>query len=157
AALQSLSRLSNARGLLDVSVPWLVIFGSAWAARTSATWYAILAAVIVIASQQAALANLAHDAWHRLCFSARPANDFVGAWFYWYPVGVPFFPDRRRHLQHHRSIGQRKDPDWVNYANEGRETPRKVIAYLIGRLCGSLLLETAWSVLVTRKPRIVLE
>jgi fatty acid desaturase len=156
-ALQRLSRLSSVRGCLDAAIPWAVIGTSAWAACTLGTWYAALAALVIIASRQAALANLSHDAWHRLCFRSRRVNDGVGAWLYAYPVGVPFFHDRRRHFAHHRLVGQLNDPDWVNYTNEGRDTAPRLIRYLLGRLAGTLLFETAWSVLVTRKPRIVIE
>ena len=156
-ALQRLSRLSNIYGLRDVLVTWIPIAGCAWGAHAFGGWLANLAAIVIIASRQAALANLAHDAWHRLGFGSRKLNDLVGAWCYAYPVGVPFFHDRRRHFQHHRLVGERRDPDWVNYTSDGRETPAKIIGYLARRLGGALLVETAWSALVTRKPRIVLE
>jgi fatty acid desaturase len=154
--IQRLSRLSAMQGGFDVLAPWALIFAAAAAAHAGGGWYGHLLAIIVIGSRQAALANLAHDAWHRLCFRSRWLNDAVGAWLYAYPVGVPFHHDRRRHFAHHRLVGQPEDPDWVNYTSEGRETTTRVLGYLLGRLAGSLLVETAWSTLVTRKPRILL-
>ena len=84
----------------------------------------------------------------------RPLNNWVGAWLYAYPVGIPFHYDRRRHLAHHKRVGLHDDPDWVNYSNAGRETPVRLIAFLAGRLLGTLLVSTIWSVLVRRRPRV---
>jgi fatty acid desaturase len=128
--------------------------GALVAAQSVGRWWAYAAAALVVASRQGALTNLAHEAWHGLCFVPRPINNWVGAWLYAYPVGIPFHHDRRRHLAHHRRVGFRDDPDWVNYSNTDRESRARLIRFLAGRLLGTLLLSTLWSVFVRRRARI---
>ena len=152
--LRRLSRVSNARSTLDLAATWGLIVAALVVAQAVGTWWAYVAAVLVVGSRQAALANLAHDAWHGLCFLPRPVNNWVGAWLYAYPVGIPFHHDRRRHLAHHKRVGFRDDPDWVNYSNTDRETPLRLLVFLAGRLLGTLFVSTIWSVFVRRRPRI---
>jgi fatty acid desaturase len=78
----------------------------------------------------------------------------ISAFLYSYSVGVPYHHDRARHFAHHRRVGFRDDPDWVNYTNETRETPSKLRRYLIGKLLGSLLFSTLWNALLKSEPRI---
>jgi fatty acid desaturase len=152
--LRRLSRVTNARSALDLVVTWGVIVGALVAAHQMDRWWAYAIAAVVIASRQCALANLAHDAWHGLCFIPRPVNNWVGAWLYAYPVGIPFHHDRRRHFAHHKRVGFHDDPDWINYSNADRENRARLIRFLTGRLLGSLLLSTIWSVFVRGRARI---
>ena len=153
-ALRRLSRVSNVRSALDLVLTWGVIVAALVAARSVDRWWAYAAAALVIASRQSALSNLAHDAWHGLCFVPRPINNWIGAWLYAYPVGIPFHHDRRRHLAHHKRVGFHDDPDWVNYSNSDRENRARLIRFLAGRLLGSLLLSTLWNAVVRRRARI---
>ena len=152
--LRRLSRVSNARATRDILTTWGIIVAALAAADAVGTWWAYTGAALVVSGRQAALANLAHEAWHGLCFLPRSLNNTVGAWLYAYPVGIPFTYDRRRHLAHHQRVGLRDDPDWVNYSNDGRETPGRLIVFLVGRLLGTLLVSTIWSILVRRQPRV---
>lgn len=152
--LRRLSSLSNRRAALDIAATWGVIVAALVAAEGVGRWWAYVAAAAVVGSRQGALANLAHDAWHGLCFVPRSLNNRIGAWLYAYPVGIPFHHDRRRHLAHHTRVGFRDDPDWVNYSNTGRQTRARLIGFLAGRLLGTLLLSTVWSVAVRRRARI---
>lgn len=149
--------LSDARGVRDAVVTWGALALVIAVAHAAAHPLVYFAAAAVIGGLQHALVNLAHEAWHRLCFRSRAFNDAVGAWLYSYPIGVPFHHDRARHLRHHRRVGAPDDPDFVNYTNRGRVPPARLYAYLAGRLLGSQLLATAKSVLVDRQPRIALE
>lgn len=152
--LRRLSRVSNVRSAFDLLATWGVVAAVLAGADLAGTWWAYAGAVLVVGSRQAALANLAHDAWHGLCFVPRPINNWVGAWLYAYPVGIPFHHDRRRHMVHHRRVGFDDDPDWVNYSNTGRDTPRGLIIFLVGRLLGTLFVSTIWNVVARRRPRI---
>ncbi len=153
-ALRTLSRVSSRRAVVDLVAVWgTIVAASALALRLDTAW-AYGVAVLVIGSRQSALANLAHEAWHGLCFQRRQLNNQVGAWLYAYPIGIPFHHDRRRHLAHHGRVGFEDDPDWVNYSNQARETPSRLALFLLGRLLGSLLVSTLWSVLVRRRARI---
>ncbi|MBM4244270.1 MAG: hypothetical protein FJ148_10700, partial [Deltaproteobacteria bacterium] len=152
--LRRLAQVSDARGVLDQALVWGAILLAVWLATTVDHWLATFAAIVLIGSRQNALATLAHEAWHRLAFSDGNWNHRIGAWLDAYPIGIPYHHDRRRHMRHHREVGQAHDPDWVNYTNEGRETPLRLARYLLGLVCGLLFFSTAWSVLVERKPRI---
>lgn len=156
AELRRLSRVSNVRSALDIAATWGVIVTALAGAEAIGSWWAYALAVLVVGGRQAALANLAHDAWHGLCFVPRPVNNWAGAWLYAYPVGIPYHHDRRRHLTHHKRVGLPDDPDWVNYTNTDRETRARLLGFFAGRLLGTLFFSTLWSVLVRRRARISL-
>ncbi|HKU44983.1 MAG TPA: fatty acid desaturase [Polyangiales bacterium] len=157
SAARKYSSISNARGSLDLIASWGVIaLVCAWLHFQPTAW-AFAIAFVVISSRQALLANLAHDAWHTLCFRPRRLNDWIGALCYAYPVGIPFHHDRARHFTHHRRVGHADDPDWVNYSHTARQSRRDLARFFAGRLFGSLLVETALSVLKNRgRPRVAL-
>jgi len=148
---------SDLRGALDGAARWAAILALVAGAHALHAAWAYLVAAVLIGGLQHALVNLAHDAWHRLCFRSPRWNDRVGAWLYAYPIGVPFHHDRERHLRHHRLVGREEDPDWVNYTNRGRVPAARLQAFLLGRLLGSQLLTTARSVLLERRPPIAVE
>jgi len=120
-------------------------------------WYVCLTAALFISTRQNSLGNLAHDAWHALCFTPRRLNDTIAAWLYSYPIGIPFYHDRARHLRHHQRVGHHDDPDWINYSNDGRHSRARLALFFAGRLCGSLLFEMAWAILFRRRLRIAVE
>ncbi len=155
--LREFSRVSDAWGVADLLGVWATIgLVLALAHAVDRVWGYALAA-LVIGSRQNALATLAHEAVHGLCLRDRRWNDRLGAWAYAYPLGILFGHDGRRHLRHHREVGERHDPDWTNYSNEGRETPGRVIVYLISLLFGLRLFQVVRSVALERAPRIRLD
>ena len=64
----------------------------------------------------ARFAILAHEAAHRLLFSNRAVNDWVGAWLVAYPAFVPLEAYRRSHMAHHREEFGPNEPDLALYA-----------------------------------------
>jgi len=148
------SAVSGWRGGLDLLGHWLAIVAVAWAATTVGHWAGYVLAAIIIAGLQHGLINLTHEAWHRLCFRNKRVNDVVGAWFYCYPVGMPYYHDRRRHWDHHRLIGRHDDPDWLNYSNDGRVPASRLLLFLGGRLLGSQLVVSVYNLLINRRARI---
>ena len=61
-------------------------------------------------------AILMHEAAHRLLFSNRRANDFIGKWFVAYPVFVPIDAYRRVHMAHHKEEFGPREPDMALYS-----------------------------------------
>ena len=59
---------------------------------------------------------LAHEAAHRLLFSNRKLNDWVGAWLIAYPAFVPLDAYRRGHMAHHKQEFGPNEPDTMLYA-----------------------------------------
>jgi len=148
------SRVSNARGAIDALTYWVAIVATFIVAHVLHHWAAYVVAVLLVGGLQHALITLQHDAWHRLAFRSRRINDLVGAWLYAYPVGMPFYHERRRHLAHHRHFGSpMDDPEWMNYTNEGRTPAARLWRFFVGRLCGSLLVSQAISILLRGEPR----
>jgi fatty acid desaturase len=155
--LRVLSKASNACGTLDLVLNWGGILAAFTMVVVFPEWYVYVGAAVLISTRQIALANLVHDAWHGLCFAPRPLNDWIGTWLYAYPIGISFFHDRQRHLQHHQLVGRHADPDWVNYSNDGRGSRGRLVLFLVGRLLGSLFVVTVWSVLFKGRARIALQ
>ncbi|MBX2851279.1 MAG: fatty acid desaturase [Phycisphaeraceae bacterium] len=146
--------VSSWRGGLDLLWHWAAILGLVWAASAVGHWLGFVLAAVLVGGLQHGLINLAHEAWHRLCFKSKRVNDFVGGWFYCYAAGMPYYHDRNRHWAHHRLVGHHDDPDWINYCNEGRVPLARLMLFLIGRLLGGQLVLTAYSLLFRREARI---
>ncbi|HEY9712711.1 MAG TPA: fatty acid desaturase [Chroococcales cyanobacterium] len=155
ASLKEFSRVSDRQGWLDLTLHWGALIALFALAHCLYTWWGYLTAALLVGGLQHGLINLQHDAWHVLCFKERKRNDLVGAWFYAYPVGMPYYHDRQRHLEHHKYFASESDPERLVYANAGRETPAKLLIFMLGRLSGSLLTDIIASVLVKKQARIV--
>lgn len=59
---------------------------------------------------------LAHEAAHRLLFSNKAINDWVGKWLVGYPAFVPLEAYRRGHMAHHKEEFGPNEPDLGLYA-----------------------------------------
>ena len=81
-----------------------------------------IAAFLVMGPIHARFAILMHEAAHRLLFSDRRANDFVGKWLVAYPAFVPIDLYRRSHMAHHREEFGPNEPDIPLY--RGYPIPR---------------------------------
>jgi fatty acid desaturase len=111
--LRELSRLSTGRGFAIIALQWLVIAAAIAAAKLSGLWLVTLAATVVIATRQHALAVLMHDAAHHLLHRNKRVNDFVGNVFVSFPLLVSTHRYRVHHLRHHRYLNTDQDPDLV--------------------------------------------
>ncbi len=60
-------------------------------------------------------AILGHEAAHRLLFSNRSVNDWVGRWLVAYPVFFPLDIYRRGHMAHHKEEFGPNEPDLAFY------------------------------------------
>lgn len=146
--------VSNGRGVVDLVWAWGGVALAATMAHQVGAWWAYALALLAIAGFQHAMIILQHEAWHFLCFRSRRLNDFMGAWAYAYPVGMPYYHERRRHMSHHRMVGREEDPDWRVYSNDGRAPASQLALFLLGRLAGSLLFGIAGNLLFRGKARV---
>ena len=107
----SLRRIANVRNAITVFVVWAEIVAilavGVWIGNPF-VWLAIL---ILFGSFHARVAILGHEAAHRLLFSNKRANDFVGKWLLSYPGFVPFDLYRRSHFAHHKEEFGPNEPD----------------------------------------------
>ncbi len=155
--IQAYNRISNWRGFLDLAVHWgaiLLVFYAVY--HTQSILLAILA-MLIIAGLQNSLASLGHETFHYKVFTTRRLNSIVGGFFYSYPLGVPYQNYRQRHLEHHRSVGTRVDPDWGNYQGRQYESAPAVYRFFLGKLFGAFLVVNILALVTRKTPPMLME
>ena len=70
-----------------------------------------VAAFVLMGALHARMAILMHEAAHKLLFTNKRANDWVGRWLAAYPGFVPMELYRRSHFAHHREEFGPDEPD----------------------------------------------
>jgi fatty acid desaturase len=131
-----LRRIPNARNAVTVVGALLQSFGVVIAAGIIDTWWAYLIAFVLMARGHVGLNILAHEAAHRLLFSARHLNDGVGRWLMGYPTFQPMLAYRRSHFAHHRDEMGPDEPDmnlYVGYPIPADSWRRKLVRDITGR------------------------
>jgi fatty acid desaturase len=112
-----LRRIPNLRNVGNVLSVWAQSFGlialAAWIDHPI-LW---VATFVLMGRAFALYGILGHEAAHRLLFSKRWANDFIGRWGLSYPGFVPFDVYRRSHFAHHRDEMGPEEPDVNLYAH----------------------------------------
>ena len=74
-------------------------------------------AFLLMGRMHAQFLSLMHEAAHRLLFSHKQTNDFVGNWLLGYPVMTSTQAYRRVHMAHHKREFGPNEPDIPLYAN----------------------------------------
>ncbi len=111
-----LRRIPAWRNALTVIMALAQTFGVVIAAVVVDTWWAWLAAFVLMGRGHCLLNILGHEAAHRLLFPQRRLNDFVGRWLLGYPSLQAFNGYRRVHFAHHRDELGPDEPDRSLYA-----------------------------------------
>ena len=110
-----LRRIPNLGNAWTVTFLWLstiaIFVGSAWIGE----WWAYVVAFVLMGPQFARFASLSHEAAHRLLFSNKRINDFVGRWIVGYPAFVSTDLYRRGHMAHHKDEFGPNEPDMNLY------------------------------------------
>jgi len=112
---RELRRIDNLRNVGSVVLCW------AQAAITIGlcTWIghplAYLAGIVLMGPVFARFLILGHEAAHKLLFTNKRANDFVGKWLLDAPGLVPFGIYRRSHFAHHKEEFGPTEPDIAFY------------------------------------------
>ncbi|MGQ0823474.1 MAG: fatty acid desaturase [Actinomycetota bacterium] len=131
-----LRRIPNLRNAISVVSCWtqtLATVGVAVWANHPLVW---IAAFLLMARAHAQFAALMHEAAHRLLFSNRKWNDFVGRWLLGYASFTPTDLYRRGHMAHHRDEFGPDEPDiplYRGYPIERASLRRKLIRDATGR------------------------
>jgi fatty acid desaturase len=114
AELRTIPNLLNAWTCLSsVAMPALVIV----LAISLNYWLSTLIAVCFMGFVQNRMFILHHEGAHRLLFSNRRINDFVGITIFgWLSFGTGTHAYRRAHANHHRDEFGPKEPDFLLYA-----------------------------------------
>lgn len=111
-----LRRIPTVRNATNVFAVWIQSFGLLVAACWLGHPIVWVAAFFLMGRAMACFAILSHEAAHRLLFSNRRANDWVGRWLLAYPAFIPFDVYRRSHMAHHRDELGPNEPDKSLYA-----------------------------------------
>ncbi|MDY7102426.1 MAG: fatty acid desaturase family protein [Actinomycetota bacterium] len=111
-----LRRIPNLRNGVAVVSCLAQTVGVVVLAAVIGTWWAWLAAFVLMGRGHAMLNSLAHEAAHRLLFTNRRANDLVGRWLLGYPSFTAVMAYRRAHMSHHRDELGPEEPDLALYA-----------------------------------------
>ena len=112
-----LRRISNVRNAISIASIYCqagVIF---WIVLTLNNPLIYVVAFLLIGRTHAQLLALMHESAHRLLFSNRLLNDFVGRWILGYPSFTNTDGYRRVHMAHHRQEFGPNEPDIALYAN----------------------------------------
>ncbi len=110
-----LRRIDNVRNALTVGSVWfwvaLLIGGAVWIDNP----LAYLAAFVLMGPVYARFAILMHEAAHKLLFTNKRWNDWVGTWLIAYPTWTPISVYRRGHFAHHKEEFGPNEPDIAFY------------------------------------------
>jgi len=107
-------RISNFRNGRAVTMVWTwtaVLVGLG----VGGPWWLGVAAFTLMGPMHARFAILMHEAAHKLLFTNKRVNDFVGRWLLAYPALVPIELYRRSHVAHHRDEFGPDEPDILFY------------------------------------------
>ena len=111
-----LRRIRNVRNAITCVWTFAYPFAITAAAIAIAHPIAWAAAFVLMGSVFARFAILNHEAAHRLLFSHRGINDFVGQWIFgWLAFGSGSDAYRRSHAAHHRDEFGPNEPDFLLY------------------------------------------
>ncbi|PTU32393.1 fatty acid desaturase family protein [Stenotrophobium rhamnosiphilum] len=102
---------SDWRGAWAVASTWLIIAASLFMLARWPNPLTFIAALVLIAGRQLALAILQHEAAHGTLFKTRWMNNFFGDWFCARPVWQHLQKYREHHFVHHTKTGTDADPD----------------------------------------------
>lgn len=112
-----LRRISNVRNALSIVVAFAAPVAVVAAVAGIGHWWAVVAAVPVMAALQNRIVIFHHEGAHRLLFSNRRLNDLIGITLCgWVVFGNGTHAYRRGHANHHRDEFGPKEPDLVLYA-----------------------------------------
>jgi fatty acid desaturase len=108
---EELRRIPDARNVVTVAMAYVQSFGVIAAAVWIGTWWSYAAAFLLMGRAHCLLNILGHEAAHRLLFTKKPVNDFVGRWMLSFASFTPFDLYRRAHMAHHKDEMGPNEPD----------------------------------------------
>ncbi len=130
-----LRRIPTARNAVSVAALYAQTIALLWCAVRFGP-IAVVPVFLMIGRAHAQFASLMHEAAHRLLFSHRGANDWVGRWLLGYPAWTSTDAYRRVHMAHHRDEFGPDEPDIALYAGypiPAASMRRKLVRDLTGR------------------------
>jgi fatty acid desaturase len=130
-----LRRIDDGRNAVTVAGLWVwvavIIGGATWVDR----WWAYLIAFLLMGPIYARFAILMHEAAHKLLFTDKRVNDWVGTWLVAYPAWTPIGLYRRGHFAHHKEEFGPNEPDiafYGGYRCDRRTLARRLVRDAVG-------------------------
>jgi fatty acid desaturase len=131
----ALRHIDDRRNALSVASLWFwmlaVISAAVWANNIAI----YVVAFIVMGPLYVRFAILMHEAAHKLLFSNKAMNDWVGTWLIAYPAFTPIGLYRRGHFAHHREEFGPEEPDvsfYGGYPCTRRALRRRLVRDAVG-------------------------
>ena len=127
AELRRISDVGNVFTVLGAWSQLVLTVGIAVWAHHPLVW---IAAYLLMGRTYARFAILGHEAAHRLLFTKKSVNDFVGKWFLAYVAFTPIEAYRRSHMAHHKHEFGPEEPDmnlYVGYPIPPDSMRRKLV------------------------------
>jgi fatty acid desaturase len=124
-----LRRIDDGKNALGVAGLWAATVGVVALATWWDTPWGYALAFLAMGPIYVRFAILMHEAAHRLLFTNKAVNDWVGAWLIAYPALIPIRLYRRGHMAHHRREFGPDDPDlsfYGGYPCTGRRLARRL-------------------------------
>lgn len=120
------------RVYFDLALDWIGILLAVVAVSLLPTWWMNGLAFIVVGSCQYALFILGHDALHGSLHPRRIINDRLAKWLIYGPMFMGLEDARRNHLEHHRRLGTKSDPDRYLHSLDNKNTKIKFLLFCTG-------------------------
>ncbi len=114
---ERLRRVPNLRNALTTASLYVQTIGVLTVAVVVDNIPVRVAAFLLMGRAHAQFLSLMHEAAHRLLFSHKRSNDFVGNWLLGFPSFTSTPAYRRVHMAHHRAEFGPDEPDIPLYAN----------------------------------------
>jgi fatty acid desaturase len=130
-----LRRIPNLLNAAMVVGCWLQSFGLIALALWIGQWWAYVLCFLLMGRAHARFNILSHEAAHRLLFSNRKVNNWVGGWLCGYPAFTITDLYRRSHMAHHKEEFGPTEPDmnlYVGYPVSRASLRRKLTRDLVG-------------------------
>lgn len=108
-----------------------------------------ICAFLLIGTRQYALFIMGHDGIHRNLHPTRRVNDRITRWLIFAPLGMTLEGGRASHLNHHRLLGSRDDPDRYLHGAENKATAARFLLFLTGL---ATFAKTVWKVTPFARP-----
>ncbi len=127
--------IADWRNALSITVLWLATIGIVeLGVRLDNVWIALVC-FVAMGPIHARFAILMHEAAHKLLFTSKRLNDWVGTWLLAYPAMVPISIYRRSHFAHHKEEFGPDEPDlafYSGYPGRPRDLLRRLFRDAVG-------------------------
>ncbi len=127
--------IDDRRNAVTVAALWAVTIGICELAVRLHNPFVLVACFVAMGPIHARFAILMHEAAHKLLFTNKRVNDWVGTWLLAYPAMVPIALYRRSHFAHHKEEFGPDEPDLAFYAGypcRPRDLLRRLVRDAVG-------------------------